>query len=97
MTVETIPGKKLTEEEMRIRREGRKRWIRRYTRMEREYPRVKAEHPDMWVVFGDDGFITANDDLFALIDEYKKMGYSGDEVLIEFTHVSTKSFYGEPA
>ena len=97
VTEPTMTIRKATEEEIRIWRESDEARKRRYWRMEEEYPRVKAEHPDMWVAFGDDGFITASDDMFALIVEYEKMGYSGDEVLIEFTYVSTESFFGGPS
>ena len=97
MTVTMKRGKKLTDEEIRIRRESREAWIRRHERMEAEFPRVREEHPDKWVVFGNDGFIAASDDLLALIDEYKEKGHHPDEVLIEFTHVSTFPFHGAPA
>ena len=75
---------------MRIWRERDEAW----KRMEEEYPRVKAEHPDKWVAFSKDGFITANDDLIALVDAYEEMGYGGREVIIEFTHVSTIPLWG---
>ena len=76
--------------DMRIWRERDEAW----KRMEEEFPRVKAEHPDMWVAFGKDGFITANDDLFALIDDCEEMGYTSRQAIIEFTHVSTKPLWG---
>ena len=76
--------------DMRIWRERDEAW----KRMEEEYPRVKAEHPDKWVAFSKDGFITANDDLIALVDAYEEMGYGGREVIIEFTHVSTIPLWG---
>ena len=76
--------------DMRIWRERDEAWAR----MEEEFPRVKAEHPDMWVAFGKDGFITANDDLFALIDDCEEMGYTSRQAIIEFTHVSTKPLWG---
>ena len=77
----------------RIRRERDDAW----DRLEEEYPRVKAEHPDKWVAFGKDGFIAANDDLFALIAAYEEKGYAGGQVLIRFMHVSTTSLWGELA
>ena len=83
-------GEPFTDEEKRISRDRREAWAR----MEEEFPSVKAEHPDMWVAFSKDGFITANDDLFALVEEYKGMGYDGRRVLIEFTHVSTIPLWG---
>ena len=83
-------GKPITDEQKRISRDRREAWAR----MEEEFPRVKAEHPDKWVAFSKDGFITANDDLFALVEEYKGMGYDGRRVLIEFTHVSTIPLWG---
>ena len=97
MTAAMILGKKLTEEEMRIRRESREAWIRMYQRMEVEFPRVREEHPDKWVAFGKDGFIAASDDLFSLIDKHTEMGYGPDDVLVEFTHVSTFPLWGAPA
>ncbi len=97
MTATLLPSEKLSEEEIRIRRESREAWIRRHERMEAEFPRVREEHPDKWVVFGNDGFIAASDDLLALIDEYKEKGHHPDEVLIEFTHVSTFPLWGAPA
>ena len=66
-------GEPFSDEEMRIWRERDEAWAR----MEAEFPRVKAEHPDMWVAFCKDGFIAANDDLFALIEEYEKDGVHG--------------------
>ena len=96
MTVTGPIIRKATEEELRIWRERFEARDRIWKRMEEEYPRAKAEHPDMWVAFSKDGIITANDDLLALVDEYEEMGYSGPEVLIEFTHVSTESFFGSP-
>ena len=77
----------------RVWRERDEAW----ERMEAEYPRVKAEHPDKWVAFGKDGFITANDDLLALVDDYEEKGYTGRQVLIRFMHVSTTSLWGELA
>ncbi len=97
MTVTIKRGKKLSEEEIRIRRESREAWIRMYQRMESEFPRVREEHPDKWVAFGKDGFIMASDDMFALIDKCKEMGYGHSDVLIEFTHVSTFPLWGAPA
>ena len=97
MTVTTLPRRKLTEEEIRIRRERVEVWKRIRERMEAEFPRVREEHPDKWVVFGKDGFIAASDDLFALVDEYTEMGHDPDDVLIEFTHVSTIPLWGAPA
>ena len=79
--------------DMRIWRERDEAW----ERMEEEFPRVKAEHPDKWVAFGKDGFITANDDLLALVDDYEEKGYTGRQVLIRFMHVSTTSHWGELA
>ena len=83
-------GEPFSDEDMRIWRERDEAWAR----MEEEFPRVKAEHPDMWVAFCKDGFITANDDLFALIDDYEEMGYTSRQVLIEFTHVSIIPLWG---
>ena len=83
-------GEPFSDEDMRIWRERDEAWAR----MEEEFPRVKAEHPDMWVAFCKDGFITANDDLFALVDDYKAMGYTSRQVLIEFTHVSVIPLWG---
>ena len=98
MTVTTLPRRKLTEEEIRSRRESREAWIRMYERMESEFPRVREEHPDMWVAFGKDGFITASYDLLDLVDECTEMGYGPEEaVIIEFTHVSTIPLWGAPA
>ena len=97
MTSAIILGKKLTEEEMRIRRESREAWIRMYQRMESEFPGVREEHPDKWVAFGKDGFIAASDVLFSLIDKHTEMGYGPDDVLVEFTHVSTFPLWGAPA
>lgn len=97
MTVTMKRGKKLTDEELRIWRERGEARDRIRKRMEEEYHRVKAEHPDKWVAFSKDGVITASDDLLALVDEYTEMGYGPDDVLIEFTHVSTIPLWGEPA
>ena len=83
-------GEPFSDEDMRIWRERDEAWAR----MEAEFPRVKAEHPDMWVAFCKDGFIAANDDLFALVDDYKEKGYTGEQVLIEFTHVSVIPLWG---
>ena len=83
-------GEPFTDEQKRISRDRREAWAR----MEEEFPCVKAEHPDKWVAFSKDGFITANDDLFALVEEYKGMGYDGRRVIIEFTHVSTTPLWG---
>ena len=80
----------ISDEERRISRERDEAWAR----IEEEFPRVKAEHPDKWVAFSKDGFITANDDLFALVDAYEEMGYNGERVIIEFTHVSTIPLWG---
>ena len=77
--------------------EERRRWRERdeaWKRMEEEFPRVKAEHPDKWVAFSKDGFIAANDDLFALVADYKENGYADRQVIIEFTHVSTTPLWG---
>ena len=54
--------------DMRIRRERDEAW----KRMDEEFPRVKTEYPDKWAAFGKDGFIAANDDLFAIVDDYKE-------------------------
>ena len=83
-------GEPFTDEQKRISRDRREAWAR----MEEEFPRVKAEHPDKWVAFSKDGFITANDDLIALVDAYEEMGYDGERVIIEFTHVSTIPLWG---
>ena len=98
MTAERLPRKKLSEEEIRIRRESYAASMRVRERMESEFPRVREEHPDKWVAFGEDGFITASDDLLALVDKYKEMGYGpDDQIIIEFTHVSTYPLWGYPA
>ena len=97
MTAALLPREKLSEEEIRIMRESRAARLRMRERMESEFPHVREEHPDMWVAFGEDGFITASDDLLPLVAECKEMGYAHDEVLIEFTHVSTIPLWGYPA
>ncbi len=98
MTATPMPSEKLSEEEIRIRRESHAAGMRVRERMESEFPRVREEHPDKWVAFGEDGFITASDDLLDLVDKYKEMGYGADDrLIIEFTHVSTYPLWGYPA